>query len=335
MTNLTKGKFLLAVDGGNSKTDYLLCRVDGSFVDLMRRGSISHEVLGGYDEAKAALKAHLDELLMRNSVTVDDIAIAVFGLAGADLNDQIKRLTDKVKELGFTDFRLINDGVLGVKAMSDCGICAVNGTGTVVIGIDYKGKVLQIGGTGGGDIGGGGHIMRQAVNAVYGYFYRMGAYTTLVPPMMELLQAKEEGLLEQCSDFPLVLKNMQNIIGLVDKHAINGDKVASDILTEVGSAIGCSVAGCANHLYFVGEVNIVMTGSIWHKLNYPGLISSFKSAVQRHVDQDCKFMPLNAPPVCGGMIWAKRLYDKRDSLYRQELLSFLTMQEYERIVKGG
>ena len=44
-------KFIIGVDGGNTKTDYLLYDTEGNFIDGVRSGTCSHEVpsVGGFD----------------------------------------------------------------------------------------------------------------------------------------------------------------------------------------------------------------------------------------------------------------------------------------------
>ena len=74
------------------------------------------------------------------------------------------------------EFQLENDGILGVKAASPNGkgICSINGTGTVTVGVDDRGQFLQVGGVGyiSGDEAGGSFIVRRTYQAVYDSFYR-------------------------------------------------------------------------------------------------------------------------------------------------------------------
>ena len=40
-----KKKYIIGVDGGNTKTDYLLFDTEGNFIDGLRSGTCSHEGL--------------------------------------------------------------------------------------------------------------------------------------------------------------------------------------------------------------------------------------------------------------------------------------------------
>lgn len=73
--------------------------------------------------------------------------------------------------MGLNDFVLCNDAFLGVKAgcTHGYGICAINGTGYTIAGIDPNRNMIQIGGQGAltGDVGGGGYLGMAVVSSVY------------------------------------------------------------------------------------------------------------------------------------------------------------------------
>ena len=67
-------KYLIGVDGGNTKTDYLLYDIDGNFIDGIRSGTCSHEAKGlGFDGAYRVMKEHIDALLQKNNVNIKDV----------------------------------------------------------------------------------------------------------------------------------------------------------------------------------------------------------------------------------------------------------------------
>ena len=54
-------KYILGVDGGNTKTDYLLYDVEGNFVDGLRSGTCSHEGLkDGFEGAYRVMNERLE-----------------------------------------------------------------------------------------------------------------------------------------------------------------------------------------------------------------------------------------------------------------------------------
>ena len=330
-------KYILGVDGGNSKTDYLLCREDGTFVDILRRPTCSHEHAGvGYDGAQQKMQSHLNDLFARHNMTVKDIAAAGFGLAGADTPEQTENLIQRVKDIGFTKFGLANDGILGVKAMADAGVCSINGSGTVALGIDDGGVVLQVGGIGplSGDHAGGSHIAREAIEAMYKHYYRVGQYSEAFPELLALLGLKDpSGLFVKIADSGYYWDTTTAIIKIVDAAAVNGDVVCKKILDDVGVNCGEGVAGCIRNLDFKSEVTVVKAGSIWTKLKYPGMGSIFETVIKQNATQPIKTVLLNAPPALGAVFWAKGLLSGAlDESYRQSMTDFLTVEKYEELV---
>ena len=115
----------------------------GNFIDGIRSGTCSHEAKGlGFEGAYRVMKENIETLLYRHNLKVEDIAAAAFGLAGVDVPFQKRALEEIVERIGFTNYVVLNDGFLGIKAASPTGVgvCSINGTGTVNVGIDSIGK---------------------------------------------------------------------------------------------------------------------------------------------------------------------------------------------------
>ena len=337
-------KYFLGVDGGNTKTDYLLCTAEGDFVDVYRTDTCSHEHFeNGYEGMEQVMSKQLAHLLNRNGISIDNIAAAGFGLAGADLPSQIVELKKRVENIGFTCYGLSNDGILGIKGASDSGVglCAVNGTGTVVVGIDEKGEILQVGGVGplSGDYAGGGYISRQIISLLYDFYYRCGEDSIMFPQLMDLLKADPNDMLTLVSDHALLSKHTVDIIQIGSNAAVAGDTVAKSIFDTVGKTIGHSAAGCIRSLSFedIGTVqnpiDIVLVGSIWHKIPYEGMRASFVQTVFNLTGKHCRCITLQSPSATGGVLWAKEIFDgvSVSADYRKKLLEAITMEKYEAL----
>ena len=331
-------KYLLGVDGGNSKTDYLLCKLDGTFVDILRRPTCSHEHTGvGYDGMEAKMQSQLNDLFTKHSITVENIAAAGFGLAGADSQDQIRNLKLRVEKLGFKNYGLANDGILGVKAMATAGVCSINGSGTVALGIDDTGKVQQVGGIGqiSGDYAGGGVISTKAVEMAYAHYFRVGEPSSAFPEVLGVFGlTSPDQLFDLIVDPGPIWQKATAVIKIVDAHAAAGDKVCQKILDDVGINCGESVSGCIRQLQFTQDIAIVKAGSIWTKLQYKGMGEVFEKTIRTHVKQPIKAMLLNAPPALGAVVWAKELATGNiEQSYREEMQKFLTVDKYEELVQ--
>lgn len=304
-------KYVLGVDGGNTKTDYFLFDLSGNHVDSIRKGTCSHEALrDSYAGTKRVMTEHLNELFSRNNITVDDIAGAAFGLAGADVVTQKIELNRVIKEIGFKNFALENDGVLGVKAGSTTGygVCSINGTGTVVVGVDNHNDFLQVGGVGyiSGDEAGGAYLVRRTFQAIYDSLYRMGDETILKDEIFALYDIKENRLfldkVVELTEKRLI--DRTTVIKILFKSAAAGDKVAIGVLEQAGICMGLAVAGCINNLNFTTTVPVVLAGSVWVKATTDHMLNAFKNVIYKHVKKECDFIMLNATPASGAVIWA-------------------------------
>ena len=336
---------LLGVDGGNTKTDYLLCTEEGEFIDVYRCGTCSHEAMDdGYEGMERVMREQLNVILSRNRIKTSDIAAGGFGLAGADLPSQITELKRRVENIGIRLFNVSNDGILGVKAASDsgAGICVVNGTSTVVIGVDQNNKIRQVGGVGeiSGDLAGGSYDMKQCLSHLYGYYCRCGNYSSMFPKMMEILNLTEDGLLEMAHDHWDLRRHTVDILQLADREAQKGDQTAMGIFDDMGMNMGLSAAGCAKLLNF-GETGtedqplpVVLVGSIWHKIAYPGMKAVFEKTFKDLSTKTCQLIPLNAPAAVGGVLWAKEMLESKpvEKEYRAKVLDSLTLAKYESLV---
>ena len=327
-------KYYLGVDGGNTKTDYLLCTAEGEYVDVYRTGSCSHERFDeGYGAMERVMREQLSHILERNNIGISDITAAGFGLAGADLPVQIAELKKRVEAIGFSCYGLSNDGILGVKAASrnGVGLCAVNGTGTVVVGIDEKGDILQIGGVGplSGDFAGGGYIRNQVISLLYAYHCRCGKDSSMFAPIMEMLGADPDDMLTLVSDHELLGRHSIDIIQTAAKAAIDGDALARGIFDAVGASVGQTAAGCIRRLSFEGfgtpdnPIDVVQVGSIWYRVAYDGMNKSFLQTVQALSGKSCRTVRLDAPAAVGGVLWAKEVADGKpaEAAYREKVLA--------------
>ena len=122
----------LAVDGGNSKTEYRLLNASGAVIAARRGGASNHESLpGGFEGAAGVLISEIEELLEAQGYALSHVADAVLGLAGADYDEQAVALQDALRARGLQQSFVCNDGYLGVMAGIDngIGICYSAGSG--------------------------------------------------------------------------------------------------------------------------------------------------------------------------------------------------------------
>jgi len=321
-------KYVLGVDGGNTKTQYYLYTTSGEYVDCLRTGTCSHEQFAdGFVGCKKVLGRQLNEILDRNRVKPSNLVYSVFGLAGADFEWQKVELSRIISSLGFNNFIVENDGYIALKAGSanGVGICSINGTGTVTVGINQQGKRLQVGGIGdiSGDRAGGNYLARRVMAAVYDNCFRCGADTKLKDVIFETFKIAgkddyAEKSIEVLSSADNILK-INHIIGDIEKQS---DKVAIDILSKIGEDLGKSTSGCLRAIECKGAVNIVLAGSIWVKGGYKAMFDRYKEIVSQSClsETTLRYTVLKQEPAIGSIIWALESAGSMNKKMREKLI---------------
>jgi N-acetylglucosamine kinase-like BadF-type ATPase len=307
-------EYILGVDGGNTKTDYFLFSVDGEFVDFYRGGTCSHEGLPDHFEGSyRVMRDALLPFLAKHHLTPANLKASVFGLAGVDTPSQKQKLESVVARLGFKEFRVVNDSMLGIKAgaPNGVGVCSINGTGTSSSGIDDEGTTLQVGGIGSivGDEAGGSYIARQVIRSVYDAAYRFGEATSLTPIVFRELGVKvKTELMDRISEVLTTHRlDLTTLTIACFEEANKQDAVAIKILKNMADNLARSAGGVVSNLSFKEPVHIVMAGSVWIKGSCPVMREAFEDKMAAYTKKQCAFHILQAPPATGAVVWALEL----------------------------
>lgn len=305
-------KYILGVDGGNTKTDYFLFANDGEFIDFYRDGTCSHEGLSdSFDGSFRVMSKAIMKILEKNNLTVPDICAAVFGLAGVDTPYQKQKLEEVVTKIGFQNFRVVNDSFLGIKAVSEVGVCSICGTGTSAGGIDLKGNYLQVGGIGAivGDEAGGSWLARRAIRQTFDALYRFDQKSLINQIVLDELQVKDKYYLMEAISERLGkrLVDLTKITKAVFECANLGDQVCIDLLKEMANNLARSAGGCVSNLELGDHPLVVLAGSVWVKGSNPTLVNEFKKLINQYTQKECNVIILTVPPATGAIIWALEL----------------------------
>ncbi len=164
---------LVAVDGGNSKTDVVLLRRDGSVAAAVR-GSGSNPHALGMPVALDLIEALIDTAWGRAIPSLGSprpaVSAGAFFLAGADEPDEMRDLRDAIRARGWAEnVHLGNDtlALLWAGSASGFGVAVVVGAGVNGIGRAKSGREAHFGALGAvtGDWGGGSGIGLAALGA--------------------------------------------------------------------------------------------------------------------------------------------------------------------------
>lgn len=149
---------ILAVDGGNSKTDVALVTEDGRLLAAVRGPTSSHQVVG--------LTAGMERLagfvaeVSASARLAGRPELAVYTLAGADTKADIRLLARALADRGFAERDVIrNDAFGALRAGTDrsWGVVVICGHGVNAAGIAPDGREVRLDALGeiSGDWGGG------------------------------------------------------------------------------------------------------------------------------------------------------------------------------------
>jgi len=308
-------EYVIGIDGGGSKSHLALFDINGNLVDFGHWGSLNHESFhGSFDHLHGEIDKFVKQILDKNGLNIDQVVSAVFGMAGVDTKWQHGVISEIMEKIGFKKFMLTNDAFLGIPAgtPTGIGICAINGTGCTVVGVNNKGKMLQIGGVGyiSADYGGGGIMGRIVISTVYEEILRKGETTLLTPMLFEYLNLTNkydfvERIYEKFGDKSLSIHTCGR---LLFEAALKNDKVALDILRKVGDNYANGINAMIEELEFDKvneEINIVFAGSVFVKGAHSMSIDTIKERLGSNFPTcSFKYTVLKVPPVAGAAFWA-------------------------------
>jgi N-acetylglucosamine kinase-like BadF-type ATPase len=158
MSSASPPRFLLAVEGGGSKTTALLTDLEGKSVGRgFGPGSNPHAV--GLESARKALAMAIDGALINATGRLPEgsswretgVGAACFGLAGIDSPEDEAQLTAWVREQAIAErFVVVNDSELVVAAGTPegWGVALISGAGSVCLARTPQGKTVRVGGWG-------------------------------------------------------------------------------------------------------------------------------------------------------------------------------------------
>jgi N-acetylglucosamine kinase-like BadF-type ATPase len=177
---------VLAVDGGNSKTDLALVRTDGEVVALVRGPQSSPHHLG-LDGCLDVLEGLLADAVRQSGLTARNGTLADVGellLAGVDFPAEEEELWEEVRDRGWASTIVVrNDTFAVLRAGTErgWGVAVVCGAGINCVGVAPDGRHARFPSLGAitGDWGGGYDLGLAAVSAAARGEDGRGPHTTL------------------------------------------------------------------------------------------------------------------------------------------------------------
>jgi N-acetylglucosamine kinase-like BadF-type ATPase len=259
---------VLAVDGGNSKTDLALVSRSGALLALVNGPTISHQQVP-IETAMNRLRAFVDKAQSQGAVP-GQIEIGSFCLAGADFPRDVSLLRDAIGAAQVASrIEVRNDAFAALRAGSPSGwgVVVICGAGVNAVGAGPDGREARLAGIGdlSGDWGGGMGVGREALAAAVRARDGRGAATALsvlVPRALgkrrpiDVTRAMYDGRMSQ--------RRLEELAPVVFAAAANGDVVSRSIVDRLADELAVMAVAIARRLRVARrEVDVVLTGGVF------------------------------------------------------------------------
>ncbi len=301
-------QLLLAVDGGNSKTDVLLIDDSGRLLAQVRGPScapIHHGLEGAMDVLDLLVRRALAQA---GATELARPAVGIFALAGADLPFEEEQLLAACRRRGWVDRPVVhNDAFALLRAGTDrgWGIAVVCGAGINGVGIGPDGTIVRFPALGAisGDWGGGHDVGFAALAAAVRAQDGRGRPTVLegaVPAYFGLpdpLAVSVALHLGELSEARLV-----ELPPLLFDAAREGDQAATEVVLRLAEEL-TAIAGAVIRRLGVsgGDPDVVLGGGLL-RAGLPLLDDAVRAGIEREAPRAAVVFAGCAPIVGAGLL---------------------------------
>jgi N-acetylglucosamine kinase-like BadF-type ATPase len=297
---------VLAVDGGNSKTDIALVAADGRLLAAVHGPTTSHQAVGlerGMTRlvdlaSEAASQAGLDPAARPVA------ELGVHAIAGADYPSDVRLLQDALRTAGLTgDVVVENDtiGALWAGSSAGWGIVLICGEGINGAAIAPDGRTVRFDGVGdiSGDWGGGHSIGMAGVAAAARAADGRGPATSLarlVPAHFGL--RRPTALTRALYDGRIADRRTSELSPVVFAAAVDGDAVARSIIDRLADELAVMAIALARRTRMTKlEVEVVLAGGVFRATD-PAFYERIRAGITAVVPA-ARLVRLDVPPVAG------------------------------------
>jgi N-acetylglucosamine kinase-like BadF-type ATPase len=268
------GPAVLAIDGGNSKTDVALVAADGTLLAAVRGGPSNHQVIGSERATKELTTLVRDVAELAGVATAGPVARHTSAcLAGTDLPVEEAELNELVQSLGWSaTSTVVNDTFAVLRAGQPdeglhWGIGVVCGAGINCVGVAPNGRTTRFLSLGelSGDWGGGGELGPQALWWAVRAEDGRGPETELRTAVMAHFGLRSvEDVVIGMHLGTIHYSARHELVPLLFAVAGRGDKVARDVVLRQAREICLMVTVAAGRLGLSAakEVPVVLGGSL-------------------------------------------------------------------------
>jgi N-acetylglucosamine kinase-like BadF-type ATPase len=303
----------LGVDGGGTKTAYVLVDADGNLRSNHVGASVDY-LAEGIDAARARLAEGLAATLAGALATPGDVAFAFFGLPAYGEDGSALAALDALPSavLDSAHYRCGNDMVCSWAGSLACedGISVIAGTGSLAYG-EFAGRQARCGGWGEliGDEGSAYWIAREGMNL----FSRMSDGRAARGPLHALVRERL-GIgndLDLCAHIYGVHGDRRNAFAqfarLVHEAAQGGDAAAAAIFARGAKELVDCVAAVRRGLAAPADAVVAVSHSGGVFDNVAAMVAAFRAGLAASA-QPFEYRPPRFAPAVGAALYAARLH---------------------------
>ena len=299
---------VLAVDGGNSKTDVALIGTDGTLLGLSRGPGSCHQSIGV--EATMRVLAELVAVAAAEAGLDPAGPVArhgAFYLAGADLPVEIAMLEKRLTDMAWTtDVVVDNDtfALLRAGTESPDRVAVVCGAGINCVGVSASGGVARFPSLGrvSGDWGGGGQLGSEALWLAVRAEDGRGRPTALrraVPDHFGLATVADVSAAFHLGDLPAA--RVHELTPVLLRCAGAGDEVSGAVVERMAEEVVLLATVALGRLHLLDQpAELVLGGGVLAARD-PLLLGSVEAKVHERAPQ-VEIRVVDRPPVVGAAL---------------------------------
>jgi N-acetylglucosamine kinase-like BadF-type ATPase len=300
---------VLAVDGGNSKTDVALVDAGGGVLGAARGPGASHHHLGvpGAMDTLEALIAAAGRDASLPPGARPPATVGVWCLAGVDFPADDEALGPAIAGRGWAREVLVRNDVFAVRRAGSnrtWGVGVVVGAGMNCVGVAPDGREVRFPAIGelSGDWGGGRDIGMAAVGAALRGEDGRGPRTTLTRLVPDWFgQPSALALVEALFLERIGHRRVLELVPLVFAEAEAGDQVAAQLVARQVEEIVAMAGAAIRRLGLTGrDVEVVLGGGLFHG-EAPAFLERIRSGIVA-VAPAARLTQVAAPPVVGAAL---------------------------------
>jgi N-acetylglucosamine kinase-like BadF-type ATPase len=318
------GRYVMAIDGGATKTLAAVLDLDERAVHLAQGGPSNEDAIGTRAAVGALLEV-ADRALALAGIDEQELATSVVAVAGTD-TDAIAR---EVCSARSEDWIVVNDvvGAWAAATGAEPGIGAISGTGSNVFGVGPNGCTWRVGGWGHllGDEGSGYWLGVESIRAALADRDGSGPETALRQAAVSFFDVPNvEALPPLVYSKPLTKGEIASFAIETAKLAEHGDAVACELYLRAADELAAQILTVIRHAG-LGEdpFPVGLIGSAYRA--GPVFVDPLAAAVRAAAPR-AQVSVVEMAPVGGSLELAARTVGRADALGEKQLQRLLDEQ---------